>query len=119
MQRLTLTPARVVGRDIVDPDTNVEEEALARVEAGVLHTRLKLLPGRERQALIWSFGLNGVGKLTLEEIGERLGCSESWASRLRKRGLDRLRQLYSEQEGESPANGSGPSQARLNGTRNR
>jgi RNA polymerase sigma factor (sigma-70 family) len=115
MHRLAIAPARSLDGEIVDPTVNVEEEALARVEAATLHRRLLLLPDRERQTLIWSFGLNGVGELTLREIGLRLGCSESNASRVRKRALMRLRHLY----GESSANGNGAGQARPDGTRRR
>jgi RNA polymerase sigma factor (sigma-70 family) len=111
MHRMTIAPERLIGGELVDTSVNVEEEALARIEAAALHRRLDLLPERERQTLIWSFGLNGVGELTLEEIGQRLGCTESNASRIRKRGLERLRRLY----GESSANGNEPIHSRTNG----
>jgi DNA-directed RNA polymerase specialized sigma subunit len=111
LHRLTITPGRTVGGEIVDPDVDVEAEALARIEAAILHRRLDLLPEIERRTLIWSFGLNGVGELTLREIGLRLGCSESNACRIRARALTRLRRLY--RETSASANGAG--RARSNG----
>jgi DNA-directed RNA polymerase specialized sigma subunit len=111
LHRLTITPGRTVGGEIVDPDVDVEAEALGRIEAAALHRRLPLLPEIERRTLIWSFGLNGVGELTLREIGRRLGCSESNACRIRARALARLRRLYHA----TSASSNGADQARSNG----
>jgi RNA polymerase sigma factor (sigma-70 family) len=108
---MTVNPERIIGGEVADPTVNVEEEAIARYEAQVLHQKLDRLPERHRRVLVWSFGLNGVDELTLKEIGARLGCSESFASRLRTRALARLRSLYRE----TSASTNGSAHSRANG----
>jgi DNA-directed RNA polymerase specialized sigma24 family protein len=77
-------PVRVVGGEIIDPNVNVEGEVLDRLEANELRREVAALPSPEREAVVWSFGLNGVGELSLREIGTRLGCSKPTAWRIRK-----------------------------------
>ena len=57
-------------------------EASKRVKAA-----LKILPEREYK-LVTGFYF---GDQTLEEIGQTMGISKSWASRLHARALSRLR----------------------------
>lgn len=116
MNRLTVVPERVAGKEVIDSSVDVEGEALAAVEAAALHRRLDLLPSAERQTLIWSYGLNGVGELTLKEIGSRLGRPITTVWRLRQSGLSHMRELYG-LEGESSASPTSATQARANGTR--
>jgi DNA-directed RNA polymerase sigma subunit (sigma70/sigma32) len=115
MTGLAFAPERFCNGDIVDPDVDVESEVISRLEAVRLWTNLRQLPRLERQVLIWSYGLNGVGELGLREIGKRLGSSKDSARRLRVRGLVHLRELYRE-EMEIPASGGPGPDRRLNGT---
>ena len=57
--------------------------------ARLMSTMLEQLPDRERQCITLSFYEN----LTLKEVGERLGFTESRASQIRTRGLKMLRRL--------------------------
>lgn len=96
-------PVKIVGGEIIDPNVNVEREVLDRLEAEELRRQVVALPSPEREAVIWSFGLNGVSELSLREIGGRLGCSKPTAWRIRERGLEKLRR---ELPGTAPENGA-------------
>jgi DNA-directed RNA polymerase specialized sigma24 family protein len=94
MQSILEMPVRVVGGEIIDPNVNVEAEVLDRLEAEELRRGVASLPSPEREAVVWSFGLNGVGELSLREIGDRLECSKPTAWRIRERGLEKLREAW-------------------------
>jgi RNA polymerase sigma factor (sigma-70 family) len=57
----------------------------------VAHRCLDSLEERERQILLWRFGLDGGGEQTLQEIGQRLGLSRERARQLEARALAKLR----------------------------
>jgi RNA polymerase sigma factor (sigma-70 family) len=80
--------------DVPDPDVDVEGEVVARDEARHLYRALARMPERERQVLIWHYGLNGVGELSHRQIAERLGVSRVTAWRLERAGLERMRQIW-------------------------
>ncbi|MCP5068327.1 MAG: sigma-70 family RNA polymerase sigma factor, partial [bacterium] len=63
--------------------TRLERTALTAVER---------LPDRERQILLWRFGLDGGREHTLQEIGDKLGLSRERARQLEARALARLRE---------------------------
>ena len=52
---------------------------------------------REREILLLRYGLWGNRELTQSEIGERLGISRSYVSRMEKKALGKLREKF-EQE---------------------
>ena len=51
------------------------------------------LPGRERQILLWRFGLEGESEHTLEQIGRKLGLSRERVRQLVARALRKLRDI--------------------------
>ena len=52
------------------------------------------LTEREKQILILRYGLNGSREVTQNEIGEMLGISRSYVSRIEKRALQKLRPYF-------------------------
>lgn len=56
-----------------------------------LAAAVKRLPSRTRKVISWRYGLDGRGKRTHREIGERLGLTRERARQIEKEGLDTLR----------------------------
>lgn len=54
----------------------------------------KVLDERERLILALRFGLINGEEMTQREIGQRLGISRSYVSRIEKKGLEKLRDAY-------------------------
>ena len=52
------------------------------------------LTRRERQILVMRYGLNGNREVTQSEIGEALGISRSYVSRIEKKALGKLREKF-------------------------
>lgn len=52
------------------------------------------LTEREREILLLRYGLRGNKELTQSEIGERMGISRSYVSRIEKKALGRLREKF-------------------------
>ena len=49
---------------------------------------------REREILLLRYGLRGNKELTQSEIGERMGISRSYVSRIEKKALNKLRERF-------------------------
>ena len=54
------------------------------------------LTDRERQILVMRYGLYGNREVTQSEIGEALGISRSYVSRIEKKALSKLREKFEE-----------------------
>lgn len=52
------------------------------------------LTNREREILILRYGLQGAEGITQSEIGERMGISRSYVSRIEKKALGKLREKF-------------------------
>ena len=52
------------------------------------------LTDREREILTMRYGLNGVREVTQSEIGQSMGISRSYVSRIEKKALGKLRQRF-------------------------
>ena len=52
------------------------------------------LTERERQILVMRYGLQGQREATQSEIGELLGISRSYVSRIEKKALQKLRGYF-------------------------
>ncbi len=52
------------------------------------------LTEREREILILRYGLNGNKETTQNQIGEKLGISRSYVSRIEKKAIEKLRQEF-------------------------
>ena len=54
----------------------------------------KTLTRREQDIISYRYGLQSKAELTQREIGERLGISRSYVSRMEKRALEKLRKEF-------------------------
>ena len=52
------------------------------------------LTEREREILVMRYGLNGMPEITQSQIGEQLGISRSYVSRIEKKALQKLRSKF-------------------------
>jgi RNA polymerase primary sigma factor len=68
-----------------------EELGEAQIRA-VLEGELPRLPDRDRQILVWRYGLGGDAPLTLEAIGARLGLSRERVRQLESKAMAALRE---------------------------
>ncbi|HZI96067.1 MAG TPA: sigma-70 family RNA polymerase sigma factor, partial [Actinomycetales bacterium] len=78
---------------LVDPDQESTEELCetdARRQA--VRTSLRTLPARQAGVVALRFGIDGVGTLTLEEIGVRFGVTRERIRQIESQALERLRQ---------------------------
>ncbi len=55
-----------------------------------------VLTDRERQIIVLRYGLNGGEELTQNDIGEMLGISRSYVSRIEKKALQKLKNMFME-----------------------
>lgn len=56
--------------------------------------KMHILSKREKDVLVMRFGLNNDKPLTQREIGQKLGISRSYVSRIEKKALEKLRSQY-------------------------
>lgn len=54
----------------------------------------KTLTKREKEIIIMRYGLNGQKELTQREIGQKLGISRSYVSRIEKKALKKLKEAF-------------------------
>ncbi|MFI3213652.1 MAG: RNA polymerase sporulation sigma factor SigK [Eubacteriales bacterium] len=81
----------------------IETEQLDIVEKMELEKNISLLPDtikksltkREQEIILLRFGLMDGEELTQREIGQRLGLSRSFISRIEKKAIEKLRVAYS------------------------
>ncbi len=79
--------------DVLCSDVDMFEQAHMRSESQRL-IRLfdQVLSDRERQILIWRYGLGGDSPLPQREVARRLGISRSYVSRIEKKALSKLKE---------------------------
>ncbi len=58
----------------------------------------RCLTKREREIVIQRYGLNGEDEVTQNEIGNNLGISRSYVSRIEKKALQKLKEGFAEEE---------------------
>ena len=90
--------------DLVGTDgEEIFEEVRRRLDGDRLRTLMdRSLGRREKQVLLWRYGLDGEPPLTQQQVAERLRISRSYISRIEKKGLIQLR-LALLAAGEGPA----------------
>lgn len=76
---------------LLDQNEGTDDEALTRASAGQLATALASLEPRERQVLVWRFGLNDGQPRSLDEVGQLLKVSRERARQIEVRALRKLR----------------------------
>ena len=78
-------------RDILGTDGDmVAEEVEQNCEYLNLLRHMHCLTGREQKVVAMRYGLDGNDALTQKEVGERLGVSRSYVSRIEKKALEKL-----------------------------
>ncbi|ADL11971.1 RNA polymerase sporulation sigma factor SigK [Acetohalobium arabaticum] len=81
--------------DVYETD---EEAVLEKVEMALaeerLYDKIEGLSEREQKVVKMRYGLNNVEELTQREIANKLGISRSYVSRIEKRALQKLNQLF-------------------------
>jgi len=78
--------------ELPDPDVDVEEEVVLAVTAAGVRQLVRALPQREREVIVWRFGLLGPPQ-TFDEVGATLGLTRAAVWRVERRALKRLRAL--------------------------
>jgi RNA polymerase sporulation-specific sigma factor len=77
--------------DILGTDGDmVAEEVEQNCEYLNLLRHMHCLTGREQKVVAMRYGLDGTDALTQKEVGERLGVSRSYVSRIEKKALEKL-----------------------------
>lgn len=84
-------------QDILTDESNIYDEIDLRIKSEQLHGYISehLLP-REREILFLRYGLGGLKPLTQREVADRLGISRSYVSRIEKKAIGELRELFGE-----------------------
>lgn len=81
---------------------NDEKSVLDRVEQNIneekLYNKLKYLPQRERKVLELRYGLFDGQQLTQREVASILGISRSYVSRIEKKAVEDLTDLFKDKE---------------------
>ncbi|MDD5089753.1 MAG: sigma-70 family RNA polymerase sigma factor [Candidatus Wallbacteria bacterium] len=70
-----------------------EEEVFDKVLKDQIDKALKTLSPKEREVIIWRFGLNDGEPLTLEEIGKKLAVTRERVRQIEDKALKKLRRL--------------------------
>lgn len=84
---ISLDAARERGVQVAAPEQDTAASLQASQEASEVRSKLAALPDRER-ALLHKHYFEGK---TLEQAGEELGISKSWASRIHAQAVERMR----------------------------
>ena len=83
--------------DIISDDTNIVDEIDLKIKSRQLKQFLfERLDAREREILIYRYGLGGGEDMTQREVAKRLGISRSYVSRIEKKALEKLRASFNE-----------------------
>ena len=81
----------------------VQRETLAQLEIQVqlvqpeqLHQLVEQLCDREREVLQMRFGLDGRKVMTLEEVGEAVGCTRERVRQIQNKAIKKLQYLHTD-----------------------
>ena len=82
--------------DVMEQEqTDVVEEMEKQRQLGEIHRILqRQLTQRERDIIRMCYGLLDGRELTQKDVGEKLGISRSYVSRIEKRALEKLKNAY-------------------------
>lgn len=79
--------------DVIENDEIDTLEQMAKAEHISLVQKyvLQVLNEREKEIIVWRYGLDGEKPITQKTVGEKLGISRSYVSRIEKRALEKLK----------------------------
>lgn len=81
--------------DIIEDGTNLEADVDFSIHQKQLYRFLgQCLDERELEIIVQRYGLYGHAPLTQKEVAEKLGISRSYISRLEKKALKKLKNMY-------------------------
>ena len=81
--------------DIMASDDNIAEDIDTKIHIEKLSKFIdETLTKREKQVIIYRYGLYGTDILTQRELAKKLGISRSYISRIEKKALQKLRSRY-------------------------
>ncbi len=83
--------------DILSANDNVEEMIDLKINSEKIYHYINELSVRERNIIIMRYGLFGETPLTQKETAEKLKISRSYVSRIEKRALKKLLDMFEEQ----------------------
>ena len=84
----TISLIDVVENDEMDTLEQIEKaENISLVQKYVAQS----LNEREKEIIVWRYGLDGKKPMTQKKVGEKLGISRSYVSRIEKRALEKLK----------------------------
>ena len=87
-KRSTISLIDVVENDEMDTLEQIEKaENISLVQKYVA----QILNEREKEIIVWRYGLDGKKPMTQKKVGEKLGISRSYVSRIEKRALEKLK----------------------------
>lgn len=85
--------------DILADDSNIDDDIDTMLNLQVLQRYIdSTLTEREREIIIYRYGLMGVDPLPQRELAKRLNISRSYISRIEKKALGKLRDRYEQGE---------------------
>jgi DNA-directed RNA polymerase specialized sigma24 family protein len=94
MSKIQPLPAVKAGQtlhDIPDPDGDVYERVIERIDAARIRRHVRALPALEQRVITWKYGIGGVEPLSCRQIARRLGVSTGTAWNIEQRALAILR----------------------------
>ncbi len=81
--------------DVIATEDTLNDDLDLKIKTKTLYSIIEKMPvGRDRQIIIWRYGLYGEPILTQNEIAELLGISRSYVSRIEKRVLEDIRKKF-------------------------
>lgn len=80
--------------DILADETDISEQTAVKLNSERASDYLKRLPERERNIITMRYGLDGEEPLTQKEIAEHLGISRSYVSRIEKKAVNALAEMF-------------------------
>ncbi len=80
--------------DVIASDENIAEDLDLAMQIEKLRCYLRRLSVRERRIICMRYGLGGTAPLTQREVAKKLKISRSYVSRIEKKALIDLRELF-------------------------
>ncbi len=82
--------------DILADEVDIPEQTAIKINSEKAAQYLQDLPDREREIIVMRFGLDGSDALTQKQIASMLGISRSYVSRIEKRAVEMLAEMFGE-----------------------
>ncbi len=80
--------------DIIADDTDISEQTAQKINYEKAREYLEKLPEREKNIIKLRFGIDGKDPLTQKQISDMFGISRSYVSRIEKRAIKMLSEMF-------------------------